>query len=635
MNIQIKKRTNRYIAVIILIAFVASTFLPMKATYGAEKEELDVVAITAFTDLAELGIDEPVVEGQGKIFFSKSTGMIFEATDGIKKLNIPKEIHGYEVIGIAERTFSDQKNLREVHLPNGLEVLGVNCFNNCDKLTEIVIPNTVKMASSEKVQGIENLCNMYTGFIEGLEPDEAEAIKEEVLKQYKSEFCGEMADNYVSLFSEKGRAFIIKIVKELGYELTSEALSLMFDYIDLAKEIEEEANNAEDLAGGPFSGCDGLKTVTFEDGMESVPAFIFKNCNGIEKITFPESVHTIEKYAFQGCVNLYDIEFPSELKALETGAFDSCPKITELYFPKSLTEAGSVAGGPFTFSAQIAFPGMNGEKTMLSKVEFEEGTEKIPAHIFHGSAVKFNEEAGKDDLDLVIPNSVTSIGDFAFYECDNLTEIEVPVSVSTLGLECFGYCKELKSVSLKGIVTKTGGANASPFEGSTIKQVILSDKQTTIPANMFSNCDSITEFTVPEGITSIGNHAFYKCSNLSSINLPTTLSKLGLECFGYCGNLDNVVFNSVLTKTGGTNAGPFEKSGVKNVTLSKDQKIIPQNMFSMCDNMTDFNVSAEITKISNYAFSSCKNLRTVTLMNSNTEIEKNAFYNVKNIDVVR
>jgi len=630
MKTQTNKKTNRWLIAIICATFIATAFFPTAETHATENEELDVIAITASTEIEKLGIKEPVVEGQGKIFFSKSTGMIFEATDGIKKLNIPKEIDGYEVAGIEERTFADQKNLSEVHLPNGLEVLGVNCFNNCDKLTEIVIPNTVKMASSEKVQDIENLCNMYTGFIEGLEPDEAEAVKEEVLKQYKREICEDMADVYVSFGCEKGRELVIKIVGKLGYELASESLSLLFDYIDLAKEIEEEANNAEDLAGGPFSGCDGLKTVTFEDGMESVPAFIFKNCKGIGKITFPESIHTIEKYAFQGCTELEDIEFPSKLEVLETGAFDSCPQITKLYFPKSLKEAGSAAGGPFTFSAQVAFPEMNGEKTKLSKVEFEEGTEKIPAHIFHGSAVDDN-----GDFNLVIPDSITSIGDFAFYECDNLTDVEISASVNTLGLECFGYCKDLKSVSLKGVVNKTGGINASPFEGSSVKRVIFSDEQTTIPANMFANCEGITEFTVPEGVTSIGNHAFYRCSNLSSINLPTTLSKLGLECFGYCSNLDNVVFKSVLTKTGGINAGPFEKSGISNVTLSKDQRVIPQNMFAMCDNMTEYIVPEEIVKISNYAFSSCKNLKTVSLLNSNTEIEKNAFYSTKNIEVIQ
>lgn len=119
-------------------------------------------------------------------------------------------------------------------------------------------------------------------------------------------------------------------------------------------------------------------------------------------------------------------------------------------------------------------------------------------------------------ISVTIPDSVTSIGYFAFGDCTSLTSVTIPDSVTSIGESAFGYCKSLTSVTIaKGV--------------------------TSIDEDAFKHCESLTSVTIPDGITSIGDHAFYGCSKLSDVTIPKSVTKIGCGAFVNCSLLAVVI----------------------------------------------------------------------------------------------
>lgn len=556
----------------------------------------------------------------GKISFDKSTGTIVSSSKYVMEVTIPSEIEGVEVKAIGSRAFSDREFLYRVELPGTIEKLGVNCFANCDMLKEIFIPKSVESTSSDIYNLFSNLDNI-TKYVISAPPEEIKEISDMVIKGFKKyikeieeEMGNEVIANWESIVQDYTLNTILDYLEMYDISLPAKELNSLVGYVTFAIELEGDIKEAENLASGPFLGCDNLNKIEFEDGIESIPAFILFGCGGIEKVNLPDSVKTIESYAFARCKKLVEVNLPKNLVTLEVNSFENSDLLGEIHIPKTLQEAGGCSGSPFN------------QCDGLKKVVFKEGIKEIPPYIL---------QKVKSIENVIIPEGVTSIGDFAFYNCSGLSKVELPESLTELGLECFGYCPKLKEIKFNGVLTKTGGINASPFENSGINKVTFVKEQETVPQHMFTRCNNLVEITIPEGITSIGNHAFYQCEKLSQVNFPSTLTTLGLECFGYCPELREVKFNGELIKTGGTNAGPFEKSGLQKVEFSQKQKAIPSNMFSMCSNITEIDIPENITSIKNYAFSSCTNLKIVNLLNESTNIEKNAFYSTKNVEIIK
>ena len=142
---------------------------------------------------------------------------------------------------------------------------------------------------------------------------------------------------------------------------------------------------------------------------------------------------------------------------------------------------------------------------------------------------------------VTIPGSVRNIGNWAFYGCENLSSIEIPNSVISIGDDAFGYCSGLTFITIPNSVTNIGD---DAFEHCVnLHTITLPESITKIGAGTFSHCTSIQTITIPNSIKQIGNYAFTNCNRLKSVFIPESVETIGSSAFNYCPNLLKVTVN--------------------------------------------------------------------------------------------
>ena len=156
------------------------------------------------------------------------------------------------------------------------------------------------------------------------------------------------------------------------------------------------------------------------------------------------------------------------------------------------------------------------------------------------------------DTEIVIPAvspegySVTSIGDYAFSQCYDITSVIIPDSVTSIANNAFESCWNLTSVTIPDSVTRIGD---SAFSGcSNLASITIPDSVTTIGYATFLDCDSFTSITIPDSVTSIGDSAFYSCDNLTSIILPDSVTYIGVYAFSNCTSLTSITIPDSVTR---------------------------------------------------------------------------------------
>ena len=238
-------------------------------------------------------------------------------------------------------------------------------------------------------------------------------------------------------------------------------------------------NNSEYI----FAYFTKLKVFEIPYNVTSIEEKAFQSCTDLASITIPNSVTSIEDSAFQSCSKLASITIPNSVTSIGDYAFNDCTSLTSITIPSSVT---SIGDGAFAYC------------TNLASIVVDSSNQIYEDRNSNAIIKKSNNELAVGCKNTTIPNSVTSIGNHAFYGCSGLTSITIPSSVTSINRYAFQSCSGLTSITIPNSVTSIG-------------------------AFAFNSCSNLTSITIPSSVTSIEAYAFQSCYKLTSIsfNLPT------------------------------------------------------------------------------------------------------------------
>ena len=369
--------------------------------------------------------------------------------------------------------------------------------------------------------------------------------------------------------------------------------------------------------GSPFHNNSEIKTVVIEDSVTSIGSFAFYCCTGLTSVTIGKGVTSIGDLAFSGCTGLTSVTVDSNNKIYDSR--NNCNAIIETESNTLITGCkNTIIPDSVTSIGDTAFYCCTG----LTSITIPDSVTSIGSGAFEGCTGLTS---------ITIPDSVTSIGGSAFYECTGLTSITIPDSVTSIEGGAFYGCTGLTSITIPDSVTSIG---VNAFCGCTgLTSITIGDSVTSIGDLAFSGCTGLTSITIPDSVTSIGDEAFYYCTGLTSVTIGKGVTSIGDLAFSGCTGLTSVTVdsnNKIYDSRNNCNAIIETESntlitGCKNTIIPGGVTSIGVSAFRGCTGLTSITIPDSVKSIGRSAFVRCTGLRSITIPDSVTSIGDSAF----------
>ena len=288
------------------------------------------------------------------------------------------------------------------------------------------------------------------------------------------------------------------IINSKSYTVTAVDEKAFYEYCHITSVTI--GNSVETIGNYAFEYCYELTSVTIGNSVETIGSFAFYRCP-LSSVAIPNSVKTIEDSAFRNC-SLTSITIGNSLETIGKWAFTDCGALTDINVNSENAHYSSINGILYDKNASTLILCPN-KKTSVTIPNSVTSIGNYAFHWCHGLT------------SMTIPNSVTSIGNYAFYNCYRLTSVTIPNSVTSIGYSAFGSCSGLTSVTIPNSVISIGD-------------------------EAFSYCRGLTSVTIPNSVTSIGDEAFYWCSRLTSVTIGNSVETIGKSAFDGCPQLEAI-----------------------------------------------------------------------------------------------
>ena len=434
--------------------------------------------------------------------------------------SVKKVIIEEGITTIGDNAFYDYICLQSVKIPNSVTIIGYGAFEFCEALTSITIPNSVIY--------IERLAFYWSGLTSITLPNSVTIMGNQVFEGCKNLSLVNIGSGLNSIgvgsFSNcKSIASIRVDSANKTYDSRNDCNAIIetkSNQLIVGCKNTVIPNSVTSIGDYAFYCCTGLTLLTLPNSVTSIGYSAFSDCSGLTSLTIPNSVTTIHNNAFFRCISLKNLEIPNKVSFLGEGAFSGC-------------------NGLVSIIVSSANPTYDSRDNCNAIIETSNNTIIVGCN------------------STVIPNSVTSIGDYAFNNLLGLSSLMIPNNVTRIGESAFSYCSDLASLSIPNSVTSIGEF-------------------------AFSYCFGLTTVTIPNCITSVNSYVFTNCTGLTSVTIPKNVTEIGYETFANCRSLTSVILENETPIS-------ISNSTFKNVNMSTCSLYVPKGSKSTYEDATFWN----------------------------------------------
>ena len=524
--------------------------------------------------LLSLLIIFPTLSGTGVTAFAEET----DITDYLTYEHKSTQMYG-DGINI---TGCDTSISGDIVIPDTIDgypvvYLGDYAFKNCDKITSVTIPDSVKsIHNSAFPYTCKNLKEITIGAGVSILPSIYAPVERVFISEKNKYFS---SDEYGIVYNKDKTAIVLypSANPQVTYTIPSTVTSIRSDASAFSKKLAfidvadgNTAYSSDDY--GVLYNTDKTRLIRcpqsfiytdyeIPDGVMSAAQRPFINCTNITKITIGKDMTCVIDYLFAGCDNLAEVELHDNIQSIGNNAFASCPNLSSVSIPAGVTSIGNSAFAGCSSLTEInlheninsigesAFSGCSKLTTVrlpdgiteikdyafrycksLTEIIMSENIKSIGAYSFYGCSALESVE---------LPEGITEIPDYAFYNCTALEEVTLPDSVETIGMATFQGCS-IKELELPENLTAFGSYYT--FADNDFTGVVIPDGVSEIPNYCFRGCDKLVDVIIPEGVTVIAESAFRNCTSMKEIVIPASVETIGTQAFSGCDSLNDISF---------------------------------------------------------------------------------------------
>lgn len=409
-----------------------------------------------------------------------------------------------------------------------------------------------------------------------------------------------------------------------------------FSFCTNLEEIELP-DNLTVIERSDFSGCTALTSVKFPDSLTRIGNGAFHSCKNLKSVSLPPTLKRIDAYAFNTCNSLTSLALPDSLTLIQESVFEKCINLTEIYLPASIEIMGGYIFRGCDNISDVTYDAVHPVAAIsaFSDIVYENATLNMPnAYLSEIESV----EPWNLFKNVVTREGGLGIGDDFEYNGMTYTVIDAEAKTVRTKANWYQYAENLPEDMFDGTLVipatvSDGTDDYTVVEIGThtfdncepLTAISLPETLTSIAPYAFASCRNLTAINLPEGLDDLGTWAFGYCESLTSISIPSTVNSYGNEIFRACSSLSEVQFAASIPITYGMF---MDCTSLESFDFSSVEGSIGEYGFNGCTSLKSVELSDDnlITEIKEHAFGSCNQLSTLRLPESILEIRENAFW---------